>query len=74
MMYILLTLLMFTRLDGHKIWINTDQIVSVQGASQLKYPTGTLIRTGGGHEIVQENVNQVIREIRGECQSGSCGD
>jgi uncharacterized protein YlzI (FlbEa/FlbD family) len=63
MWLILLTLLMFTRLDGHKIWMNPDQIISVQGAGQIGYPTGTLITTGNSKHTVQENVNEVVRSI-----------
>ena len=57
-------LLSFTRLDGHKVWFNSDQIVSVQGASQIGYKTGTLITTSAGGNVVQENVNQVVRKLR----------
>lgn len=72
-MMILLTLLMFTRLDGHKVWIASDHIVAVQGAGQIGYPNGTLISTvNGDHMTVKENVNQVVRGLRGECEPNQC--
>src|SRR5271165_3715145 len=59
----LTTLLMFTRLDGHKVWVNQDTVQTVQGAGQLGYSTGTLITMENGVMVVQEDVNQVVRSL-----------
>ena len=64
MLILLLTLIMFTRLDGHACWIAPTSVTMVQSAGQLGYPTGTIINTGGGSCIVQEDVNQVVRALR----------
>jgi uncharacterized protein YlzI (FlbEa/FlbD family) len=63
LMLSLLTLLMFTRLDGHKVWIDPVTGMMVEGAGQVGYPTGTLITTGSKHVVVQENVNEVVRKF-----------
>lgn len=60
----LMVLLAFTRTDGHKVWINKEQIVSIQGAGQLGLTQGTLITTLNSANVVKENVNQVIRKLR----------
>ncbi len=65
MMVLLIALVMFTRLDGHACWIVPGAVTLVQGAGQLGYPTGTIINTGGGSCIVREDVNQVVRHLRG---------
>lgn len=63
-MYILLlALLMFTRLDGHAVWVNPATVTSVQGAGQLGYPTGTLL-SAGSSIIVRENVTEVVRKLQ----------
>lgn len=59
-----LTLIALTRLDGHKVWVSSGQVNTVQGAGQLGYPTGTVIGVGGDHVTVKENVNEVIRALR----------
>ena len=63
---LLFTLYMFTRLDGHAVWINRDQVLSIQGAEQLGYHRGTIINLGGVSVIVQQNVSEVVRKLRGE--------
>ena len=60
---LLFTLYMFTRLDGHAVWINRDQVLAVQGAEQLGYHRGTILNLGGVGVIVQENVAQVVRKL-----------
>ena len=60
---LLFTLYMFTRLDGHAVWINREQVTAVQGAEQLGYHRGTIINLGGVGVIVQENVAQVVRKL-----------
>jgi uncharacterized protein YlzI (FlbEa/FlbD family) len=64
MLILLLTLIMFTRLDGHAVWIQPSSITMIQGADQLGYPTGTLINTSGGSIIVRQDVNGVVRALR----------
>lgn len=62
--------LMFTRLDGHKVWVDPEHIVAIQGAGQLGYNTGTLISgENGEHYTVQEDVNQVVRAVQHERKS-----
>jgi len=63
MLILLLTLIMFTRLDGHACWIAPAAITMVQGAGQLGYPNGTIINTGGGSCIVRQNVSEVVRAL-----------
>jgi uncharacterized protein YlzI (FlbEa/FlbD family) len=63
---LLLTLLLFHRLDGHACWIAPAAITMIQGAGQLGYPTGTLINTSGGSCIVQESVNEVVLAIQSQ--------
>lgn len=63
-LYILFALVWFTRSDGHRVWINKDQILAVQGAGQLGMHPGTLIQYGGTSVIVQQNVSQVVRTLR----------
>lgn len=58
------TFLALHRLDGHIVWVSTQNLNSVQGAGQLGYPTGTILSVGGDHVTVKENVNEVIRAIR----------
>ena len=65
MFVLLITLLLFTRLDGHAVYVNPGHIVTVQGAGQLGYPTGTLINTDGGNHIVRQNINEVVQTLRG---------
>lgn len=62
---IALAWVMFTRLDGHAYWVNAAQCNTVQGAP-AGYNRGTLLHCGSDHMIVSENVNQVIRKLRGE--------
>jgi uncharacterized protein YlzI (FlbEa/FlbD family) len=57
---------MFHRLDGHAVWVNTNQVNTVQGAGQLGFPTGTAIAAGSEHMTVKENVDEVIRALRQE--------
>jgi uncharacterized protein YlzI (FlbEa/FlbD family) len=57
---------MFHRLDGHAVWVNTNQINTVQGAGQLGYHAGTILSVGGERSTVKENVNEVIRALRQE--------
>ena len=61
---VLLALLAFHRLDGHIVWVSTQNLNSVQGAGQLGYPTGTILSVGSDHVTVKENVNEVVRAIR----------
>jgi len=63
MLVLLIVLCLFTRLDGHACWVATSAVTMVHGAGQLGYPTGTLINTGGGSCIVQQNVNEVVRRL-----------
>lgn len=63
MLVLLLTLCLFTRLEGHAVWINPEHVALVQGAGALGYPIGTLITAGGSTTIVTEDVNQVVRQL-----------
>lgn len=60
---LLLTLCLFTRLEGHAVWINPEHVATIQGAAALGYPIGTLITAGGSTVIVREDVNGVIRML-----------
>lgn len=53
----------FTRLDGHKVWLNPSHVTAVQGGGQLGYHRGTLITAGGVQFTVRENVNQVLNKL-----------
>lgn len=59
-----IALVALTRLDFHKVWINTAQVNTVQGAGQLGYPVGTMLNVGGATVIVNEEVDEVIRILR----------
>ena len=61
---LLITLIMFTRLDGHACWVQPSTVTMIHGAGQLGYPNGTLINTGGGSCIVRQNVAEVVRALR----------
>ena len=59
--------LMLTRLDGHKVWINSAQVNTVTGwrpTNHLGYKGGTQVSVGSQSVIVQENVNEVVRALR----------
>lgn len=59
-----LAFIMFTRLDGHAVWVNSAQVNTVQGAGQLGMHQGTLINVGGDKFVVKQNVNQVVRALK----------
>lgn len=61
---LLLALVMFHRLDGHAVWVNTNNVNAVQGAGQIGFQNGTLISAGCDHVTVTENVSEVVRAIR----------
>ena len=63
------TLLLFvlvglTRWDGHRVWINKDQLAGIQGGGQLGMHQGTLVQYGANAVIVRENVNEVVKAFR----------
>ena len=61
---ILFLLVGFIRWDGHRVWINKDQLAGIQGGGQLGMHQGTLIQYGGFQVIVREDVNQVVKAFR----------
>lgn len=61
----LFVLVVLTRLDGHKLWVNPAQVNTVEGAGQLGYQQGTLLDVGGHKVTVKENVSEVVRALRG---------
>lgn len=61
---IAIALVVLTRLDGHKVWVNPAQLNTVQGAEQLGYLKGTVLNVGGQNVIVRENVNEVVRALK----------
>ena len=57
-------LVAFHTIDGHIVWVHTENVQLIRGAGQLGYPTGTLIQMGNGSTVVTENVVQVVRTIK----------
>ena len=64
LLFLLFVLVGFTRWDGHRVWINKDQLAGIQGGGQLGMHEGTLIQYGGFQVIVREDVNQVVKAFR----------
>lgn len=61
--WILLALVLFTRPDGTKVWLNRDRVVKVVGASP--YCLGaTEITLASGYQCVLEPAEQVAEALR----------
>ena len=65
------TLVSFTRLDGHRVWVNSTTVNTVQGGGQLGFAQGTVLNVGGQQVVVRENVNEVVRALQASQNSPS---